>query len=149
MSARSAARQELVAQMKATIEALQAELTENRTLIQVMLDCIPGLVYRASHQADGESRLHFVSDSANEIAGMAASHLTGDIRTLFDHVHPEDRPGLIAGLVHSGEQLCTWRHTYRFVHPRKGLRWQRSWPFPIVAMTALWSGLDIFRTCRN
>jgi signal transduction histidine kinase len=111
--------------MKATIEALQAELTENRTLIQVMLDCIPGLVYRASHQADGESRLHFVSDSANEIAGMAASHLTGDIRTLFDHVHPEDRPGLIAGLVHSGEQLCTWRHTYRFVHPRKGLRWQK------------------------
>lgn len=151
MSAYRTDRPELVEQMKATIEALQAELTENRTLLQGMLDCMPGLVYRASQQADGRSRFHFVSDSAHEVAGMAPAHLTGGAKALFDHVHPEDRPGLAWS--------PRWREVASNCAPgvtptglsthARDCAGKRSWPFLTVDTTELWSGLDTFRTCPN
>ena len=98
-------------------------LAEQLKLLQNIAARVPGMMYRARLRPDGTSVISYVNDVVRTMLELEPQTLEKDARILFQRIHPEDRPRLIATLADSARHLTPWRETYRVCLPVAGTRW--------------------------
>ncbi|MBT9463002.1 PAS domain-containing protein [Hydrogenophaga sp.] len=103
-------------------EATQG-LAEQLNLLQGVAARVPGMMYRARLTPGGKSTVSYVNDAVRDMLEVEPEELLRNARILFDRVHPDDRPTVVASLNAASLDLVLWRQTYRVVLPRRGTRW--------------------------
>lgn len=100
-------------------EALQRSQAELR---QVM-DLIPGMIYRAVIQPDGQRVVTFISQGVQAIYGLTPEQVRGDVQSLARLRHPEDRGRIEAELRLANSQGRDWQTEYRIQHRDGQTKW--------------------------
>jgi len=112
----------VVQDITAEREALQ-QLAQQLQLLQNIAARVPGIMYQARLRPDGTSVVSYVNDASRELLELDPADLQRDARSLFGRVHSDDRADVLTALARSARDLSIWRHTYRVVLPRRGVRW--------------------------
>ncbi len=110
--------QDITAEREAT-----ERLAEKLRLLQNIAARVPGIIYEARLTPEGNSVITFVNDAVRELFGVEPESLMRDAQVLFDMLHPDDKPRVMASLERSARQLVPWHETYRVVMPARGERW--------------------------
>jgi PAS domain S-box-containing protein len=110
--------QDITAEREAT-----ERLAEKLRLLQNITARVPGIIYEARLTPDGRSVITFVNDAVRDLFGVEPDALMRDAQVLFDMLHPEDKPRVMASLERSARELVPWRETYRVVLPTGEARW--------------------------
>jgi signal transduction histidine kinase/CheY-like chemotaxis protein len=120
--------QKLVAAREATLRKLAAQL--------------PGFVYQFRLDPEGGVSFPFASEQVRELFEVEPAGVTTDGTPVFDRIHPDDLPAVMASVLVSARDLSPWRHEYRVQLPEQGLRWHegRSRPERLADGSVLWHG---------
>jgi len=103
-----------VDQAEAAGKAAQVRLAETSSHLQYLLDNSPAISYSAV--PTGDFKITFVSENLSQILGYEPRTMLDDINFWFEHIHPDDRMGLmmrLPQLLATGGQQS---HDYRFRH---------------------------------
>jgi PAS domain S-box-containing protein len=112
--------QDITAERQAT-----EQLARQLSLLQNIAQRVPGMMFQAKLSPEGRSTILYVNDAARDMLGVEPKDLQSDARILFQRVHADDRPDVLASLAVSARELTYWRQTYRVDLPERGLRWYR------------------------
>lgn len=119
--------QDITAEREAT-----DRLAEKLRLLQNIAARVPGIIYEARLTPEGRSVITFVNDAVRDLFGVEPESLMRDSQVLFDILHPEDKPRVMASLERSARELVPWRETYRVVLPAGGERWLSVEAIPLI-----------------
>lgn len=86
---------------------------------------IPGVVFRYLLKEDGTDQLLYVSEGAKDLWGFNRDQLMNDNQVVWKQYHPDDLEEHKESIQISKENMSEWFHEWRYIHPEKGLRWQR------------------------
>ncbi len=115
----------------ATIYDITARVTAERAareaakLLENLSRQVPGVIYQFLQRPDGSSVFPFASDAIREIYEVEPTAAALDAGIVFDRVHPDDQPMVVATIAESARTLLPWRCDYRVILPRQGVRWLR------------------------
>ena len=122
--------QKRTAELAQANEALLAELMErHRTQkalkqttdhLSLLLESLPIISY--TRKAEGDFGITFVSNTIEEITGYPPQCFIEDENFWMDHIHPDDRPRIIADL-QTEHPKGTHRYSYRFRVMDDSYRW--------------------------
>lgn len=98
-------------------------LAEQFKLLQNIAARVPGIIYQSRLTPDGRSVITYVNDAARDLFDVEPADLMRDAGLLFDMLHPQDKPRVMASLAASAQNLVPWREVYRVVLPKLGVRW--------------------------
>jgi PAS domain S-box-containing protein len=122
--------QERTAELARTVEQLQWEIAQReqaqkeslavKERLQYLLWASPTAIY--SCKPEGDFGTTFISSNIRALLGYDAQEFLGDFSFWSARVHPEDLPGLFAGLP-SLFQNVTHTNEYRFLHADGTYRW--------------------------
>ncbi|MEB3190606.1 MAG: PAS domain-containing protein [Snowella sp.] len=99
---------------------------DNRKLkerLQFMIATTPAVFF--SCVAVGNYRITFISENIQSVLGYSAATVMADENFWFDHLHPEDRPQILAKLPTLFEQGKSC-HEYRYLHQNGTYRWMHN-----------------------
>lgn len=102
---------------------------------------VPGVLYRFIMKKDGTFSCPYISDNVRAL-GLETGEVTAVAGRMFDLVHPEDLPGMMASIGESARTLSDWRWEGRMVIGGK-TAWYRgaSRPRRLDNGDILWDGL--------
>ncbi|MBD1929674.1 PAS domain S-box protein [Trichocoleus sp. FACHB-90] len=100
------------------IEILERQIAEDR--LQHLLTSSPAVIY--SCKASNDYGATFISENVFSQLGYEAREFIEDSGFWMNHIHPEDRPDILAGLSNLFEQ-GHHNHEYRFLRPDGTYRW--------------------------
>ena len=78
--------------------------------LQYLIDNTPAIIY--SSVPTGDFKMTFVSNNVFNVLGYRPDEMTGDPNFWFDHLHPEDAPGIFSSLAQlfvEGERTYEYR----------------------------------------
>ncbi len=110
-----------IEERKRTEEAL----VESQTRFHNLVANVPGMIFRFVLQPDQSIRFAFLSSGCHELLGLEPEAVEQNSHLLFDLVHPDDCPALVASMQYSAQQSDPWRWEGRFVVPSQPLKWLR------------------------
>ena len=99
-----------------------ALLESNRRLESLALR-VPGLLYIFEMNAEGHSRLPFLSEQSYAIFGCQPEEVAQDANLAFSRVWDEDFGELQETIAVSFAEQSLWQHQFRVKHPDKGVIW--------------------------
>ncbi len=122
-------------------ESLREQLRVKDQLVKVA-ESVPGVIYSFRLRPDGSACMPFSAPAVEDLFGISQDVLAQDMVPFFSKVHPDDRQRLNDGIAEAARTLSRWHDEYRYLHPRKGLRWIEGWSSPIVQSdgSILWHG---------
>ncbi len=91
---------------------------------------VPGVIYSFRLRTDGSSCMPFAVAAVEDMFGIPREVLAQDMTPLLANVHPDDLQHLIDSIAEASILPSDWRHTHRYLHPAKGLRWIEGWSAP-------------------
>lgn len=116
------------------LDALTQQLAESErlsSLLRVVIDSVPAMLYQWMLSGDGQARFTFVSKGCEEIYGLTANELLSDIRYSMEVIHPEDMPSFTSAVERSASTLTPFQWEGRIVLPRLGrTKWIRAFSRP-------------------
>jgi signal transduction histidine kinase/ActR/RegA family two-component response regulator len=104
---------------------------------------VPGVMYQFQRWPDGRMIAPFATESLHRVFDVDPAEPAADASVVFEHVHPDDLPGLLESIEVSARDLTVWDSEYRY-HRADG-RWQwhhgRAMPERLADGSTLWHGL--------
>jgi PAS domain S-box-containing protein len=124
------------------LKALGAKLQASHDLLQTLSRQIPGAMYQFRLYPDGRSCLPYASEAIRDIYELSPEQLSGDAAPAFARFHPEDLDHVMASIHESARTFRPWRHEYRVLLPRQGMRWHEGYAQPELMSDGcvLWHG---------
>jgi PAS domain S-box-containing protein len=98
----------------------QKALKQTTDHLSLLLESLPIISY--TRKIDGDSGITFVSNTIEEITGYPPQCFIEDENFWMDHIHPDDRPRIVAALQTECAQ-GTHRYSYRFRIMDDSYRW--------------------------
>jgi PAS domain S-box-containing protein len=74
---------------------------------------LPGLVYQFRLKPDGSTSLPYASGGLTEIYRLSPEEVIKDASAIFEDIHPDDYPEVMASIRNSAEKLLPWKQEYR------------------------------------
>ena len=99
----------------------------------VIADSVPGMIHSVQRWPDGRMSMPFASRAATDLLGLARETLAEGLEPFLAGVHPDDLPQIRGWLADAEASLTPWRGEFRYLHPRKGLRWMECSSTPVRA----------------
>ncbi|NOY62004.1 MAG: PAS domain-containing protein [Gammaproteobacteria bacterium] len=103
-----------IRQAEAASKAAQAELAESGARLQYLIDNNPAIIYSAV--PTGDFKITFVSENLRHVLGYEPHEMLDDMNFWFEHIHPDDRLGLMQRLPQLLADGGQQNHDYRFRH---------------------------------
>jgi diguanylate cyclase (GGDEF)-like protein/PAS domain S-box-containing protein len=91
--------------------------------LHALTDHLSVAVYRYRLEADGQPRVLYVSSAIRDLFGVSAETAMQDAGQLFQRIHPEDLPGVIAADRVASDALAEFSHEMRIVRDDGQVRW--------------------------
>ncbi|HEV7272161.1 ATP-binding protein [Pseudoxanthomonas sp.] len=107
---------------------LRREVVRRRRLerrLQAVADNLPAVVYQLQRTPGGQFRFAFIAGDIQALFGVGVEQALADERTLFDRVHPDDRPALTEAMEQAHRDLSDIAIYFR-VPSARGVNWIRS-----------------------
>ena len=98
-------------------------LANQRDFLHSIADRIPGAIYQARRGPDGRPSVSYLSGLASTVLEVTPAAVIADQRLFFEHIHPEDLPGVLADMDRSAASLSTLHTSFRANLPKGGMRW--------------------------
>jgi diguanylate cyclase (GGDEF)-like protein/PAS domain S-box-containing protein len=116
---------------------------KSRNILDKISKRVPGVLYQFRLFPDGRSCFPYVSDAIQEVFEVTAEQVKVDGSAVFALVHPDDYDDLIASTQLSAETQSIWKHEFRMVLPKQGVRWRlgESQPEKLQDGSVLWHGV--------
>ncbi|PTX52184.1 PAS domain S-box-containing protein [Allosediminivita pacifica] len=110
----------------------------------------PAALYEFRIDENGKSEFPFFTPRMPALMGVSAKEITENGQSVFDAVHPEDLPAIIADTERSRETLEQFSQTFRTTMTEGGERWITATAKPIVenGSVARWFGFMFDATER-
>ena len=121
----------------------EARIEGAQKLLREVTDRIPhGVVYQLCRFPDGRLKANFVSDGILEVAGVPRQSVLKDYRIIFDSIHKDDLPGILAAIEHSAQTMTAYQLEYRVHSPNGTIEWMRgsAVPRPGPDGSVVWNG---------
>ncbi|VAW86676.1 Histidine kinase [hydrothermal vent metagenome] len=103
-----------VHQAEAAGKAAQVRLAESSSHLQYLIDNSPAIIYSAV--PTGDFKITFVSENLHHVLGYEPRAMLDDMNFWFEHIHPDDRAGLMQRLPQLLAEGGQQSHDYRFRH---------------------------------
>ena len=124
---------------------IEYALRESQAQLQALSDNLPsGMIYQVRVGVDGGRQFTFVSSGCEQVNGVTSERALADANALYDLIHPDDLPGLVAAEATALTALKPFDHEVRMRRADGGYSWQRlsSAPRPQPDGSTLWDGLQ-------
>jgi PAS domain S-box-containing protein len=112
---------------------IQADITERRadedrvsqavSRLERIARHVPGVLYQFEMLPDLSSRFSYVSERIRDLFGLDPAAITRDAGVMFGIIVPEDRQGVVDGVLASSRTLAEWRQEFRIRHADGQERW--------------------------
>jgi len=126
---------------------IESEISEKSEiapeLLQNIVKHLPGGVYQFKRDSDGKYTLPVISTQFQHLMDVNEVDVSEDAKHVFDQVHPDDLPALMASIEQSASQLSDWVHEFRILQKGGGYLWVKglSSPENMQDGSILWSGI--------
>ncbi len=100
-----------------------AQLAAAESVLGGIADRVPGYLYQRVLRADGSIEMPYISPSISKLLDTDAREVRGNF---FTFIHPDDRDGLIAGIVRSAAEMSIFHEEFRVVSANGAVHWMRS-----------------------
>jgi len=129
----------------------QIALDSRDAMLRKLTDRFPGTLYQFLYDPDGRCSVPYASNGIHDTFELAPEDVQADAGAAFARVHPEDIGALLASIQESAHTLEPWRHDYRVLLPRRGLRWlgAKAVPERLEDGGILWHGYIVDITPRK
>lgn len=84
---------------------------------------VEGVVFQFQRWPDGRSRTPYASPGILAVYGLTPDEVRNDAQPVFERMHPDDLPAVLAAIEVSARELTLWRSQHRVLHPDGMLRW--------------------------
>ena len=121
----------------------EARIEGAQKLLREVTDRIPhGVVYQLCRFPDGRLKANFVSDGILEVAGVPRQAVLKDYRIVFESIHKDDLPGILAAIEQSARTMKPYQLEYRVHSPQGTIEWMRgsAVPRPGPESSVIWNG---------
>ena len=107
-----------------------------------MVDQVPGVVYQFQAWPDGRMSMPVATAALQDIFDVAPEAVRDDAAAVFERVHADDRPRLMATIDESLRTLGPWECEYRVIRADGRLQWHlgRAVPEAQADGSVLWHG---------
>lgn len=111
------------------VQVILAPIRRRRGIEDEMLrikraaDLAPGMIFQLMQLRDGGRHFPFVSDAVRRLYETTPAAVQGSADAIFDRVHGDDRPALLAALNAAADRGQDWTGSYRVLLAGAGLRW--------------------------
>lgn len=95
----------------------------HESTLRKLLENVPGMIYQYRAFPNGHSSFPYVSEGIRHIYNVSPLAAKADANTVFNTLHPEDRPHVLASIGHSERTLQIWNHQYRVKDPDHDWKW--------------------------
>ncbi|MGM0421014.1 MAG: HD domain-containing phosphohydrolase [Bacillota bacterium] len=102
---------------------MEAELRENKDLLEKLTAQVPGAVYQFQLFPDGSIKFPYALGGIHEFHEIDPRKLEMDASEIFSRIHPDDYVHVAKSIKESAANLTIWHEEYRVVLPEKGVRW--------------------------
>ncbi|MCT7951748.1 PAS domain S-box protein [Ancylothrix sp. C2] len=122
-----------------------AALENSEQKFQKLAANAPGMLYQFRLTTEGKKSFPYVSPSSRELYGLEPEEIIQDAETLFQGIHPEDRPGLENSIIQSATTQQPWQYEWRHITPTGKHIWTKAASRPQTQPNGdiLWDGLII------
>ncbi len=140
---------------------LKRDVTAERIAEQALLDVaarqrellatVPGLLYQFELAPDGRRTFPLIHGDVWQLAGLRAEDAIGDAQRVFDRIHAEDLPQVLAAIAESARTLERFSRQFRLHGPGGVVRWLAVTADPrrLASGTVRWSGMALDVTERK
>jgi diguanylate cyclase (GGDEF)-like protein/PAS domain S-box-containing protein len=101
-------------------------LKESEEKMRGLFSQVPGMIYQFNVHPSGEHELVTTSNGIWDLIKLSPETVYEDISTMFERVHPDDLPNMLALIEESKQSEKMWNQDFRVIHPDRGVRWVRS-----------------------
>ncbi|PPT06057.1 Circadian input kinase A [Geitlerinema sp. FC II] len=111
----------------------------------------PGVIYQFVRDLEGRQAFLYVSDRLRDLLELDPEGVCRDARTLFDRIHPDDRPSFDTSIDRSVRTRSRWHWEGRFIAPSGRLVWIQglSEPERQPDGSLVWDGMFFDITARK
>jgi PAS domain S-box-containing protein len=123
-------------------EDLLREQLALRDQFSKVASSVPGAIVSFRVRPDGGGAVIFTTPAVEELFGVSAAALMEDVANWATYVHPEDARRVNDAVADAARTVSRWHIEYRYLHPKKGLRWIEGWADPTAEPdgSILWHG---------
>lgn len=108
----------------------ESELRESELAYRTLAQNLPGMVYRVFIREGG--RMQFYNEMTVQITGYAVDELTtGKVSSIEPLILNEDRPGVMAEVMHAIAEKRAFAVDYRLKHKDGNIRWMAEHGMPV------------------
>ncbi len=100
-----------------------AQMAAAESVLGGIADRVPGYLYQRVLRADGSIEMPYISPSISKLLDTDAREVRGNF---FTFIHPDDRDGLIAGILRSAAEMSIFHEEFRVVSASGAVHWMRS-----------------------
>lgn len=120
-----------------------AALENSEQKFQKLAANAPGMLYQFRLKTDGKKSFPYVSSGSRQLYGLEPEQIIQDAETLFQGIHPEDRPGLENSIIQSATTQQPWQYEWRHITPTGKHIWTKGASRPQTQPNGdiLWDGL--------
>jgi len=86
---------------------------ESPVSLERLAAAVPGVLYTFRLRPDGTSCLPYVSPTVEALFGLRPEQLHDTADRIWELVHPDDLPGLLASITESARELVPWNTEFR------------------------------------
>ncbi|EAR62274.1 EAL domain-containing protein [Neptuniibacter caesariensis] len=122
----------------------QENLQHKERLLENITQAMPGVVYQYHLDDELKQSFTYIGPGIETISGITAEAAIEDFSEFWEQVHPDDRSGLWASIVHTGKHGLAWSHEFRVFHKNGQMHWVRGSALPSKLGSQeglLWNGI--------
>ena len=100
------------------------ELQARTSLLDNLARRVPGVIYQYQVFPDGRACFPYASERLWDMYGVRPQDVREDASAVLSRLHPDDLDAVTESIECSAISLQPWRHEYRVVLPKQGVRWR-------------------------
>jgi signal transduction histidine kinase/ActR/RegA family two-component response regulator len=101
----------------------EAVLLDRDALLDKLTRQVPGLIYQFVLAHTGHTAMPYASSGLRELFELEPDAVHGDAAPLFERIHPDDLPAVLATMQQGAATLLPTQSQFRVLLPTRGLRW--------------------------
>jgi PAS domain S-box-containing protein len=102
---------------------LELERKESLTLLKMIADRLPGMVYQYHLRLDGSSHFPYASEAIREIYRVSSQQAFENAAAVFAMLHPDDHDAVVIAIQQSAADQTLWQQEYRVKFDDGTVRW--------------------------
>ncbi len=104
-------------------EVANQVIRDSEERFRSMAENIPGAIFQYVLRPDGSDSVTYMSSGCVNLWEIPAEEAMLNAKPLWDAVHPDDAPAMVASVMTSANTMQQWQWQWRIITPSKKMKW--------------------------